>query len=154
MGSGGYSEHTGSCVKGAACIALDKLSSDRGGLIALQAAIANLAPVGYRGLENALGQKLMPVAFPPAECERLTRHLKQRWFDAESDKCYFPGVDVARLYGEGMLKTIELALTSNLPIDTWWSRDHGTVEMLNLPTPRQITLVIGTPRLANNQLPP
>jgi hypothetical protein len=144
----------GKCVKGAACLALDKLSGDRDGMIALQDAIAGIASAGYAGLENVLGQFLLPALYSAADAAKTTTHLKACWFDPSSPTCYFPGVDVAKIYGQGLLKTLELSLKSGAPVDTWWVRDHAAVEMLNLASPRQVTLIIATPRLADGQLAP
>ena len=136
------------CVKGAACQALDALSGNRHGLLNLQAGIASIAGANYHGLENVLGQHLLPVKYAAADVAKIVTHLKACWFDPTSSACFFSGMTVAPVYAQGMLKTIELSLASNtpVPIDSWWALDHSLVEMLNFATPRQVTLIIATPR--------
>lgn len=139
------------CIKGAACQALDALSSDRNGMIQLQTALAGIAGARFAGLENVMAQYLLPAkkpAFTAADIDKIKRYLKATWFDPTSPSTYFPGKDVADIYGIGLLKTIELSLQNNAPVDAWWALDHGTVDMLNFATPRQITLIIATPRPA------
>lgn len=140
------------CIKGPACQALDDLSANRAGMQQLQAALASIAGTSFAGIENVLATNLLSArqpAYTQAQIDAIRSHLKECWFDPASPTGYFSGVaDVARTYGLGMLKTLELAIQGNLPIDSWWALDHTTVDMLNFATPRQVTLVIATPRPA------
>ena len=122
-------------------------------MIRLQSALAGISGVNFSGLENVLGQFLLPARLPayaPAEIATIVAHLKTYWFDPTSPARYFPGFDVAGIYGVGMLKTIEESLKHNLPVDAWWALDHAVIDMLNFVTPRQVTLVIATPRPARS----
>lgn len=138
------------CIKGPACQALDNLSANRAGMQQLQAALAGLAATNFVGLENVLATHLLTArqpAYTQAQIDGIRTHLKACWFDPASPNYYFPSVaEVSRTYALGMLKTVELALQGNLPIDSWWALDHTTVDMLNFATPRQVTLVIATPK--------
>jgi hypothetical protein len=139
------------CIKGPACQALDNISSSRAALTQLQTALVGISAAKFAGLENVLAQYLLPArqpAYTPVEIDNIRVHLKANWFDPTSPSCFFPGLEVANIYGVGLLKTLELALSRNVPIDAWWALDHVVMDMLNFATPRQVTLVIATPRPA------
>ena len=140
-----------STVKGAACQALDKLSLDRAALSRLQTALIGISAAKFDGLQDVLAQHLLPArkpAYTATQIEGIRTHLKECWFDAASPTCYFPRVPVAEIYGAGILQTVSLSLDGNRPIDSWWALDHGAVDMMNFATPRQVTLIIATPRPA------
>jgi hypothetical protein len=136
------------CIKGAACQALDALSKDRAGLEALKGALREIQVREYAGLEHVLGRYLLPAAYGAGDVEEIVAHLTSCWFDPTSSDFFFPGLSVAPIYGQGLSTTLSLALesTPNLPVDAWWVLDHAEFGMLNFRTPRQVTLIIATPR--------
>jgi hypothetical protein len=136
------------CVKGAACQALDALSKERAGLEALKSALRGIQANEYAGLETVLGRYLLPAAYGAEEVKDIVAHLASCWFDPRSPDCFFPGISVAAIYGQGLTTSLSLALqsTPSLPIDSWWALDHAEFDMLNFRTARQVTLLIATPR--------
>lgn len=147
-----------SCMKGPACQALDALSASRPGMVQLQAALGGLGP-SFAGIENVLATNLLPARRSPApysqaDIDGIRTILRTCWFDPTSPTYYFPiEHEPAKIYGLGMLKTLDEALTRNVPIDSWWALDHAEFDMLNLATAHQVTLVIATPRPAGGAAP-
>jgi hypothetical protein len=139
------------CIKGPACQALDAISSDKAAMTQLQAALTGIS-ANFSGIENVLAQYLLPAAYSAAATDKIKAHLKACWFDPTSPTTYFPGLDVAKPYGLGILKVLELALERGVPIDSWWLPNHAEIDMLNFASPRQVTLVIATPSPANQAL--
>jgi hypothetical protein len=118
-------------------------------MLKLQSALQDLSRVRFVGLENVLCADLLPAipSYTPADIDKLRRHLRTCWFDPASASTFFPGIsNVAQIYGEGLLKSLEQALERGVPIDAWWTLDHAKVDMLNFVTARQVTLIIATPR--------
>lgn len=142
-------------IKGAACQALDALSTDRTKLEILRSALGAIKAASYQGLENVLGQHLLPAKFDAAETAKIVAHLRDCWFNVNSPKYFFPGTQsTAEIYGQGLTQTLILSLSGSgtpLPIDSWWLLDHTQVELLNFKTPRQVTLMIATPRPGSGQ---
>ena len=101
------------CAKGAVCYALDKFSTGRNARARIQklsTAIRKLAP-SYVGLAETFDRHLLSHVFKGADARaRIVDHLKACWFDPASRGAYFPGVPVARIYAEGVLKALELSL--------------------------------------------
>jgi hypothetical protein len=136
------------CIKGPACQALDAISSNTAAMTQLQAALAAISGADFAGLEDVLATNLLPASFSANAIIKLKAQLKSNWFDPNSPSPYFPGLNVAGPYGLGLMKTLELALKSHLPIDSWWLPNHTEIDMLNLVSPRQVTLIIATPQPA------
>lgn len=151
--------HKVPCAKGAVCHGLDVISSGDGArarLKALRAAILGLAP-SYDGLAEVFDRYLLRHAFRgEAARRRIVDHLKACWFGTASRASYFPRTPVARIYAEGVLRTLELSLKGRgrpVPIDAWWLLDHADVELVNVARVRRgvtvsptVTLLIQTPR--------
>ena len=45
-----------------------------------------------------------------AERARIVAHLERHWFDQASPEAFFPGVPVASIYAQGVIKALDLAL--------------------------------------------
>ena len=149
------------CAKGAICYCLDEVSKGdaaRQRLTALRGAIAALQP-SYNGLAEAFDQHLLSLMIDnAAQRAAVVDHLKRFWFDADSATPFFAEHPVPRIYGEGVLKTLDLALGGKdgkvVPINSWWILDTGTFRMLNLvdidnngvTISDTVTLLILTPR--------
>jgi hypothetical protein len=146
-------------AKGAVCYALDQVSKGpraRERLRALKSAIDKSAPT-YKGLADTFDKHLLSHVFTGAAArKRIVDHLKHSWFEG-GRKGYFPGTPVARIYGEGVSKTLDLALKGKgrkvVPIDSWWSLDHSEMKMVNLADVKgnrtvgsHVTLMIHTPK--------
>jgi hypothetical protein len=146
-------------AKGPVPCCLDEISRGRGARERLQRlhdAIAAIAP-HYRGLADVFGEHLLGYVFRDAdERRRIVRHLQVHWFDDASAEAFFPGQGVAVIYGQGVLKTLELSLRGRppVPINAWWLVEAEHVRMLNIadvdsdgvPISSLITLLITTPR--------
>jgi len=134
------------CIKGPACKALDAISSDLAAMTKLQVALAGISGANFAGLENVLADDLLPAAnYSASEIATIKAQLKEFWFDPTSPTTYFPGLDVSNPYGQGVMKTLEIA-RGGLPIDAWWFPNHPEIDMLNLKSPLQVTLIIATPK--------
>lgn len=139
-------------IKGPACQALDDISLNQPAIMKLQSELVAISGSNkFNGLENILADFLLPYRSNPApytssQIAAIRQTLKKNWFDPTSSECYFPGLKVAEVYGIGLLKTLELALQFNVPIDAWWSLNNTTIDMSNVVSARQVTLFIGTPR--------
>ena len=133
------------CIKGPACKALDAISSDPAAMTKFQTDLAGISGANFAGLENVLANDLLPAAnYSASQIATIKAQLKEFWFDPTSPTTYFPGLDVAKPYGLGVMKVLEIALRG-LPIDAWWFPNHPEIDMLNLQSPRQVTLIIATP---------
>ena len=88
---------------------------------------------------------------------RILEHLKRYWF-SDSAGAYFPDQQIAQMYAEAVIKTIELSLNGRhhpVPINAWWIIQPGekAVKMLNLAevdrngmtASSSVTLLIMTP---------
>jgi len=139
-----------SVAKGPVTICLDQISiraDARPRLEALRRAIIALAPGGYRGLEGAFAQHLFPGFFNADQIARLSEYLGRYWFDEATG--WWPEFQpIAPIYATGLLQTLNTSLAPKadpLPIDSYWVLNHHHVEMLNLVSARQVTLLIATP---------
>ena len=139
-----------SVAKGAVTICLDRISirpDARPRLEALRQAVSALAPARYRGLEGAFARHLFPDFFTPEQIGRLTDYLGRYWFNEATG--WWPEFQpIAPIYANGLLHTLNTSLAPKghpLPIDSYWVLNHHQVEMLNLVSARQVTLLIATP---------
>ena len=144
-------------AKGVVCFCLEEFSKGkgaRGRVQALRDAVAALAP-GYAGLAEVLDQHLVRHVFSKAGTrQNILAHLKKYWFD-DTEDAFFPDTPVSQIYGEGLLKTLDLALSNKaetLQIASWWILDQPAVVMANLADLEEgavvgtVTLLILTPR--------
>lgn len=145
------------CAKGAICYCLDEFSKGRGArsrIAKLRDAIAALAP-SYEGLAEAFDQYLLSHVITDAgQRQKIVEHLRKFWFEPDS-KPFFPADPVAKIYAEGVLKTLDLSLKGKrpIPIDSWWVLDSADLRMLNFADVKKgvtissnVTLLIMTPR--------
>lgn len=148
------------CAKGVVCYCLDEFSKGRGArtrLTRLRDAIMAIAPVDYQGLEVVFDQYLFPYCVGDAtERTRAVNFLRRYWFDPGSPDAFFPGFPVARIYAEGVLKALELALNGRriVPLNAWWVLDTTEPKMLvladvdnqGITIGGRVTLLVTTPR--------
>jgi hypothetical protein len=147
------------CAKGAICYCLDEFSKGRGArsrVGRLRDAVAALAPA-FNGLTAVFDQYLLSHVIANAtERARVVAHLQRYWFDETSPDAFFPGVPVASIYAQGVLKALELALAGRrvVPLNAWWLLDYPEVKLLSLADVDhagvtiggRVTLLIMTPR--------
>ena len=140
-----------SVAKGPVTVCLDQMSvrvDARARLEALRQAIINLAPAGYRGLEGVFAQYLFPGFYDGDQIARLSEYLGRYWF-SEATGWWPEFQPIAPIYATGLLHTLNTSLAppkgDPLPIDAYWILKHHQVEMLNLVSARQVTLLIATP---------
>jgi hypothetical protein len=136
--------------KGPVTVCLDQMStgkSARADLERLREAIVALALDDFRGLEDVFARHLLPVAYSPDQIRRITEYLKQYWFDEATG--WWPVFQpIAPIYAMGVIQTINASLARKgapLPIDSYWILNHLHVEMINLASEQQVTLLICTP---------
>jgi len=143
-------------AKGPITYCLDQISvgpNARQAMERLKKAIEGLEGIGYHGLEKAFEIHLtQPVYADATRSSRVTAYLTKHWFDASSPDAYFPEFQpIAEIYATGVIKALEESLKGKpdpIPIDAWWILDYPDVELMTLVSPRQVTLVIATPRPA------
>ena len=147
------------CAKGLLPYCLEAASKGAGARARLQKlrdAIAALAP-RYQGLEAVFDRLIVARLFKGGDFRRNAQdYLREYWFDAASPRAHFPGQPVAKIYAEGVLKAIDLALKgqSVVPISAWWILDAPEVRVLTfadltsagVTMPGRVTLLIMTPR--------
>jgi hypothetical protein len=147
------------CAKGAICYCLDEFSKGRGArprVGRLRDAVAALAPA-FNGLTAVFDRYLLSHVFTnAAERAPVVAHLQQHWFDQTSPDAFFPGVPVASIYAQGVLRALDLALAGRrvVPLNAWWLLDYPEVKLLSLADVDQagvtiggrVTLLILTPR--------
>lgn len=146
--------------KGNVCSALDTISTGagaKGRVVALRDAIAADGP-NYPNLTAIFDQyALGPAGFSAATRAQVVTHLNTFWFDPASPSTYFPGVPVAKIYAEGVFKTLDLSANGPagraVPIDSWWMLDVADVRLISttkiedgVTTGRYVSLYICTPR--------
>lgn len=137
-----------SLAKGAICQGLDEFSKGRGArtrIARLRDALAALAP-GYAGLTEVFDRNLLARIITNAtERARVVAHLQRHWFDQNSPDAFFPGVPVASIYAQGVLKALDLALAGHrvVPLNTWWLLDFPQVKLLTLADVDQASVTIG-----------
>jgi hypothetical protein len=147
------------CAKGAICYCLDEFSKGRGArprVQRLRDALVALAPA-FDGLTAVFERYLLShVMTDAAERARAVAHLQRYWFDQSSPDAFFPGVAVASIYAQGVLKALDLALAGRrvVPLNAWWLLDYPEVKLLSLADVDpagmtiggRVTLLILTPR--------
>ncbi len=146
--------------KGPIPYCLDEFSKGRGArsrIAELRDAIAAIAPA-FSGLTGVFDRNLLShVITDAAERARIVQHLERHWFDPASPVAFFPGVPVASIYAEGVLKALNLALAGRrvvVPLNSWWLLDFPEVKLLSLADVDsagvtiggRVTLLILTPR--------
>lgn len=146
--------------KGNVCAALDKISIDAGAkarVVTLRDAINADGP-NYPNLTAIFDvYALKPAGFSAATRAQVVTHLNTFWFDPASPSAYFPGVPVAKIYAQGVAKTLDLSANGPagraVPIDAWWQLDMPDVSLINttkveggVTTGRYVSLLICTPR--------
>ena len=135
-------------AKGAVTLCLDEMSTAGNAgeqLAGLRDALKAIAPT-YAGLAAVLAQRLLPQHFASTDIPAIQAHLAQYWFNEQTG--WWPLFQpVAPIYGAGLLQTLNLSLAGKtpLPIDSYWVLNHQNVEMINLVSARQVTLIIATP---------
>lgn len=147
------------CAKGVICYCLDEFSKARGrGRTArLRDELAAQAPA-FSGLTDVFDRYLLSHVMTDAnERGRAVRHLQRYWFDHTSPDAFFPGVPVASIYAQGVLKALDLALAGRrgvVPLNAWWLLDFPEVKLISLADVDsdgktiggRVTLLIQTPR--------
>jgi hypothetical protein len=124
--------------KGNVCSALDKISVDPNAkvLVAKLRDAINADGPNYPNLTNIFDlHALTPAGFNAVTRAQVVDHLNTFWFDPTSPKAYFPGVPVAKIYAEGVVKTLDLAANGPagnvVPIDAWWLVDMTAMKLIN-----------------------
>jgi len=148
------------CAKGWLPYALEECSRmPRGRAILdelLDAMVQSLAP-DYQNLTEIFDHYLLSHVVPDTHRAKVVRHLERHWFGSDRREAFFPDQDVAAIYGQGVINTLELSLCgsgkSPAPITSWWIVDSPTVKMLTFgevdgrgSAEGAITLLIMTPR--------
>jgi hypothetical protein len=137
-------------AKGPVTRCLDELSVDndaRRKLTALRQALIGLQGSGFDGLERVFAEHLFRPYYPQDQVDALTAYLKTNWFSPETGwwSHYQP---IAPIYALGLIQALNLSLEPKgppRPIDSYWIIGHGHVELINLVSGRQVTLLIATP---------
>jgi hypothetical protein len=116
----------------------------------LRGAIESAGAAEFSDLVSVFDKYLfLPTNFDAEKRKSAISTLQKNWFDQKSPDAFFPSLQpIAPIYAAGVLKTIELSLNGRpapLPIDAWWLLGYAEVEMINLVTARQVTLLIATP---------
>ncbi|HYS93383.1 MAG TPA: hypothetical protein VEL48_08130, partial [Candidatus Acidoferrales bacterium] len=97
--------------------------------------------------EGAFAQYLFPGFFNADQIARLSEYLGRYWFSEATG--WWPAFQpIAPIYATGLLHTLNTSLAPKgdpLAIDSYWILNHHQVEMLNLVSARQVTLLIATP---------
>jgi hypothetical protein len=136
-------------AKGPVTECLDALSvaaDARARLTTLRQAILDIQGANFMGLEEVFARHLFPPFYPPDQIQRITEYLRTNWF---SETGWWPSFQpIAPIYGRGLLQTLRASLSSlgpPQPIDSYWILGHGQVELINLVSAHQVTLLVATP---------
>ena len=139
-----------SVAKGPVTRCLDALSvraDARERLVALRRGILGLRDQSYQGLEGIFATSLFPGFYNAGQAEHITRHLGTNWFSQATG--WWPAFQpIAPIYAIGLLQALDVSLSGEgtpRPIDSYWIIGHEQVELINLASPRQVTLLIATP---------
>jgi hypothetical protein len=139
-----------SVAKGPVPRCLDDISgrqNARERLVALRQGILGLRDQSYRGLEKVFATHLFQGFYSAEQTEQITRYLATNWFSQATG--WWPAFQpIAPIYATGLLQTLDLSLSGKgdpRPIDSYWIIGHDQVELINLASPRQVTLLIATP---------
>jgi hypothetical protein len=109
----------------------------------LRAGIEGVRGGGFRDLASVFEKYLFqPTDFGAEKGTQATSSLQKYWFDEKSPDAFFPAFQpIAPVYAELSLG----GRPAPLPIDAWWAMGYPQVELINLVTARQVTLLIATP---------
>jgi hypothetical protein len=147
----GYAPPSSPVAKGPVLHCLDQLSvrdRAREKLEQLRAEVLRVRARDFRGLEEVFSRSLFTDFYTADQIAMIAAHLRSHWFD-ETTGWWPPFQPVAPIYALGLLRTLNASLASRgpgpLPIDSYWIIGHGHVEMVNLVSPRQVTLLVMTP---------
>ncbi len=146
-------------AKGAICYCLDEFSKAPGArarVARLRRELMALAPA-FNGLAGVFDRYLVSyVITDAAQRAAIVKHLERYWFDAASPDAFFPGVPVASIYAQGVIKALDLALAGRriVPLNAWWLLGLPEVKLLSLADVDssgvtiggRVTLLILTPR--------
>jgi hypothetical protein len=138
-------------AKGPVTRCLDELSTRPDGrerLTVLRQAIRDIGGQEFHGLEEVFARYLFPDFYDRDQIRRITEYLRTYWFSQATG--WWPAFQpIAPIYGLGLLQSLASSLAAlgkaPLPIDSYWIVGHGQVELVNLVSPRQVTLLIATP---------
>jgi hypothetical protein len=118
------------------------------------AMLTELAP-DYDNLTEIFDRHLLAHVVPAAHRAKVAQHLERHWFGRDRSEALFPEQDVAAIYAQGVLNTLELALRSATParITSWWIVDAPAVKLLTFGEVDRtgaadggVSLLIMTPR--------
>lgn len=139
-----------SVAKGPVTRCLDELSvrpDARAKLVALRDGIRGLRAQSYEGLEGVFRTTLFPDYYNGAQIDNVTKYLQTNWFSQATG--WWPAFQpIAAIYATGLLETLSLSLSAKdapRPIDSYWVVGHEQVELINVASQRQVTLLIATP---------
>jgi hypothetical protein len=117
------------CAKGAICYCLDEVSKGRGARSRItQLRDALEAAPDFNDLTRIFDENLLTHVMTAADRRSAVRHLQRHWFDQASPDAYFPGEPVASIYGQGVIRALNLALASRrgvVPLNAWWLIDSS-----------------------------
>ena len=145
-------------AKGPVCAFLDKLSTGEDAAARLEALAKDLGQLkaGYAGLVGVLDKHLFKTV-EKGRRKAINEYLRKHWFDAR--KGWWGHLQpIAPVYAEGIKKAIEASLgkgagkkksaksSAPLPIDSYWIAVDDRLELTVMQSPRQVTLLIMTPR--------
>ena len=138
-------------AKGPVTSCLDALSvrdDARARLDELRKAIIALRPREFRGLEKVFARYLFTSFYDKSKIRKSTHYLRTYWFDEKTG--WWPSFQpIAPIYARGLLRGLNASLARRdarpLPIDSYWIIGHDQVQVLNLVSDRQVTLLIATP---------
>ncbi len=147
----GFMAENDPVAKGPVTRCLDEVSARpdaRARLEELRGAIKALHSHEFRGLEGVLADHLLRHVYEGDYLDRIKEYLRTNWFDERTG--WWPAFQpVAPIYALGLLQGLNTSLEGSgqpLPFDSYWIIGHGQVEVLNLASQRQITLLIATPQ--------
>src|SRR3978361_2454438 len=98
------------CAKGPICYCLDEFSKGRGArarVARLHGALVALRPA-FEGLAEVFNEHLLSHVISNADARARALEYLESWFNPSSAGDYFPAVPVASIYGEGVIKALEL----------------------------------------------
>lgn len=138
-------------AKGPLTCCLDALSvrdDARARLDDLRKAIIGLRARKFSGLEKVFARYLFRHFYDRPKVGKITDYLSTYWFDEKTG--WWPSSQpIAPIYALGLLHGLNASLARRdarpLPIDSYWIIGHDQVQLLNLVSDRQVTLLIATP---------
>lgn len=146
----GFTATNDPVAKGPVTRGLDELSvrnDARPRMLQLHEDLRRLADSEFQGLEEVLAKHLFRELYDQQQVDNIKRYLKTNWFSHETG--WWPAFQpVAPIYALGLLRTLNASLASKdapFPIDSYWLIGHDQVQLINLSSQRQVTLLIATP---------